>query len=82
MRRPQRTRALVYTERDRTPTPAEILGAHGLEVTGSGSHLIVQTPHGRVDFYPATGMWRLRGTLRASTGIFSLIRWAREQEVA
>ena len=47
------------------------------ESKNSGNHLIIlSTP--KIDFYPSTGLWRVRGENKNHRGVRSLLKYLRE----
>lgn len=55
---------------------AALLNAAGIEYTSKngGAHLIVRGHAGTADFWPGTGLWRLRGSTQQHRGVRKLIR--------
>lgn len=58
---------------------AELLKNNGInfERKNYGSHLIIlSTP--KIDFYPGTGLWRVRGENKNHRGVRSLLKYLRQ----
>ena len=55
---------------------AELLRASGIEFSAlnGGAHLFVRGHAGEADFWPGTGLWRLRGSTQRHRGVWQLIR--------
>ena len=68
---------------DNREQSARLLTEAGIQFVtrNSGAHLIVTAANGRTfDFWPGTGLWRMRGDPRDRRGVRSLIRAASQQQ--
>ena len=46
------------------------------KVVNEGYHLIIEEIHDKfIDFWPSTGLWKVRGTKKSNRGIKSLIEY-------
>nr|DAU57546.1 MAG TPA: hypothetical protein [Caudoviricetes sp.] len=49
------------------------------ESKNSGNHLIIlSTP--KIDFYPSTGLWKVRGENKKRRGVLSLLKFIKEMK--
>jgi len=62
--------------RNRANSPS-LLKAAGLnfESRNGGVHLVVTHNNTTVDFWPGTGLWRVRGTSEKHRGVKPLVKW-------
>lgn len=61
---------------------AEMLRANGVqfEAKNDGAHLIVRDGVGRVfDFWPGTGLWKMRGTNLQRRGVRALLKITKKE---
>lgn len=65
--------------RNNTKSSTALLEASGVkfESKNGGSHLIVTTGHGLVDFWPSSGLWIPRKTHKRKGGVKNLIAFAK-----
>lgn len=65
-------------KRERTQAAPEKLRESGLvfEVKNGGSHVIVSTRDGKIDFWPGNELWIIRGTKKRQYGIDELIEFS------
>lgn len=53
--------------------------AISFESKNSGNHLIIlSTP--KIDFYPSTGLWMVRGVNKKRRGVLSLLKYIKEMK--
>lgn len=70
-------KAAVQAKRSRNrDDSAELLRASGIEFSdlNGGAHLFVRGYAGDADFWPGTGLWRMRGSTQRHRGVRQLIR--------
>ena len=65
--------------RANTKKSTELLQSHNIsfEPKNNGAHLIVDTvSHGKIDFWPSTGLFIIRDTGKKGRGVFDVLKLA------
>lgn len=68
---------------NREASPAQLVAA-GITFTthNGGAHLVVSAANKTIDFWPGTGLWKVRGTNREGRGVRHLISLCTNQQPA